>query len=146
MEDGLERLRCLTDKLLKDEKLKQSEGEILQKILDFSSDGFFTYNIMTGDFYLSDKGRVKLDLEVFDEKLNSFGKILTTKSFNILKNELHEILILNKDYFRITLETLNGKIILINTLVVKRSNIRKPTELGGTLVILEEQQKEKSRT
>ena len=139
MEDGLERLRCLTDKLLRDEKLKQSEGEILQKILDFSSDGFFTYNIMNGDFYLSDKGRVKLDLEVFDEKLHSFGKILTTKSFNILKTELHEVLILNKDNFRITLETINGKIILINTLVVRRSHIRKPIELGGTLIILEEQ-------
>lgn len=138
MQNNLEKLKCLTEDLLKKEQTKKSESHTLQKLLDFSTDGFFIYDIVFGFFYISDKARVKLDLEIFDEKINTFFNTLKPKSVDLIKNEIHEILILNKDYFRVTIETKNNKIILINLLVLKRNTINKPTQLGGSIIVLEE--------
>jgi hypothetical protein len=137
--DNLAHLKSLTQSLIEVEESWKNNANMLEKLLDFSTDGFFIYCPIKGDFYLSDKAKIKLDLEDFNGDYSKFTNILSDKSSTLLRLEMHEILTLNKDSFRITVQSKDNRlIILLNVKVLQRNKINKPINLGGSFIIIEE--------
>lgn len=135
---NLEKLKTLTDSLIEVERKWKSESLELQKILEFSTDGFFSYSPISGEFYLSNKGKIKIGLEKKELMICDFINTLMSKNVEQIKMEIHEVLVLNKNSFRLVVQTKRGKSILVSLVVTQRNQIKKPIRLGGTITILED--------
>jgi PAS domain S-box-containing protein len=142
MEDKLKRIRELTNDLAKVESNLKSEYEILEFVLESSTDGYWDWNMITNYEYLSPKFKAQLGYkpEEMENNPEAWQKICNKEDLAIAYNKIVDYSDNKTKEFNQVLRLTHKKGHIVNVLcsgkIVERDADGKPLRMIGTHKII----------